>query len=520
MLLLCMLTIIFSSSRAQQAVFIPSDAYIFSHPGDTVGIFGNVINEGSFGTAPGSVINFSGIQWQNTPLSLLPGNAGMNGGLFRFIGNKRQLLAAGYNLSGESGPSFPNISIENKSGVELQDLNDLHIRGNLHFGNGYLYLNGWNTLVDDSITGFSEKGFIVTGSGIGGGYLYRRPPAGDSLLVFPMGTDADSYSPLGLKAAEPFSGIVGAHVFDHVYEQAVTGNNLDSDYVKKTWQLRNAQGRDQTTVLLQHETDDEGFRFTPFRDSSYISYYRLQEGKWDMDSLKHTVVTPGTLTTGVPRRSAYINDRLFPRGLPAETTDSVSWLSVSTAYTEITCPVADFKLWVAKRYNYKWVQLFWRTLHELNIDKYEVQRRYDTGSVFRTVATFDSKGRGGFSDHLLYYYDSDDNIYDGWTYYRLKMTSASGCVVYTDVQAVPWGIGVQVWPNPSRGETHVRIVGIKHPVIMQLVDTWGQILRNYTINLDGVIDIKGLSDAVYFLVFRDPKNNNKQVTTVKLIVQQ
>lgn len=519
-----------ASSIAQQAVFIPPSGKVFAHPGDPVGIFGNMMNEGNFGSAPGSVINFLGRNWENSLAALLPGKTGMPetpGGLFRFMGTQAQKLAAGFNLNNKTGPSFPNLSVENKSGVWLQDLNDLDIRGNLNFDKGYLYLNGWNVLVDKNITGYSDKGFVVTGGGIGGGSLYRKPPDNDTLLVFPVGTAQDSYSPYAMQTAEPFSGIVGATVFDHVYPNATAGNVLDSDYVKKTWQVTLGEGAPQTMVLLQHQEADEGIRFSPYRDSSYVSLYQVDNGAWDMDPLQREVLNPGMLTTGRQRNNTYINSRLFPEGLPDQQTgqtgwDDVNWLTISTAaYSHIVCPVADFKLWVAQRYNYKWVQLFWRTLRELNVMKYEVQRKLDTSENFITIATMPAKNVNGFSNHLLYYYYADSALYDGAVTYRLKMTSASGCVVYTNIQKISWGANVLVWPNPSPGPTHIKVLGIKHNIIMEVVNNWGQILSNYTRtvppNIDYSIDLSGLADDVYYLVFRDPKRNNKKITVVKLV---
>lgn len=506
---------------AQQPIYIPPSANVFSYPSDSVSIFGDIINQGNFGSTSGSVINFYGANWTNDPLSLLPGqNAtpGAAGGLFRFLGTKSQFVAGGFNLTGETGPSFPNIAIENTSGVWLADLNDLHIRGKLQFRSGYLYLNGWNARVDDSITGYSQKSFVVTGQEIGGGSLYLTPPPRDSLAAFPVGTDPNSYSPLALKASDPFAGPLGARVFDHVFQNGNDGNIKDSDYVIKTFQLSSAQGKAGTTVLIQHNEADEGVRFGPYRDSSYVSQFAY--GYWDIDTLPHHFYGPGTITTAKPERNTHMNDRFFPKGLPHAGVDSVTWLSVSTTgFSNYVCPMADFKLWVAQRYSYQWVQLFWRTTREMNLVAYEVQRRRDTSADFKTIATIPSKGINGFSDHLLYYYYADDNTYDGWTYYRLKLTSMSGCVVYTGIQSVPWGIGIDVWPNPSPGITHIRVLGITHPIIMQVVDTWGQIIRKYTVGNDLTVDLSDLAAAPYFLVFYDPKNHSHQFKTVKLIIQ-
>lgn len=519
--------ITFHSLLAQQPVYIPPDGQVFSHPADSVGIFGNMTNEGSLGTSIGSVVNFFGQSWTNSSTSLLPGNNGLPatpGGTFRFMGKQAQNLAAGFNFNSKTGPSFPNVSIENNSGVWLQDLNDLDIRQNLNFNQGYLYLNGWNTLVNQSITGYSDKGFVVTGSAIGGGSLYRKPPSTDTLLVFPVGTDPGSYSPAAMNGMQAFSGVIGATVFDHVYQHATSGTIMDSDFVKKTWQITSGEGVPQTTVLLQHQESDEGIRFSPFRDSSYVSLYQTGIQAWDMDPLPHTIFSPGTLTTGTQYNDTYVNNRLLPTGLPNQSAglglDSVNWLAVSTAaFSNTTCPVADFRLWVAQRYNYKWIQLFWRTLRELNVDHYVLQRRLDTSEVYTTIATIPSKSISGFSDHMLYYYFADSANFTQTAYYRLELVSASGCVVFTTVQIVKPRIEVRVWPNPSPGLTHVEIYGTDHDVIMQVADMWGQILGTYTIPSNSVysVDLSKLQDAVYNFYFRDPLQNYKLIGSVKLV---
>lgn len=505
----------------QQSVYISPGSQVSVFAKDTISIFGDATNAGQFGSSLGSVVNFLGSRWQNMPESSLPGEKGdhSTGGLFRFMGTKTQTLEAGYQLNSNSGPSFPNLSVENIYGVRLADLNDLRVRDTLHFSKGHLYLNGWNTLVEGAVTGYSKNGFVVTGNGIGGGNLYLVSDDPSPVYVFPIGTDDDSYTPLAIQASTAFRSRIAARVFDHVYETVSGGQLLDTGHVKKTWQLTAVQGVPQTTLLLQHPETDEGVRFGALRDSSYISLYRLANQGWDTDSMAHSVSRPGSLTTSTPVNATYLNDRSFLRGIPLETIDSVSWFSVATNYNSMACPLADFKLWAAQRQNYRWVQLFWRTTKELNVVSYELQRKHDTGTAFKTIETVNSQSIDGFSNHLLYYYYADDNQYDGWTSYRLKMKSAGGCIVYTDVQTVPWGIGVEVWPNPSPGTTHVRITGIKHSIILQVVNTWGQIVRQYNLNYDSIIDLDHLSDAVYFIVVRDPKRNNQKVKTVKLVVQ-
>lgn len=509
--------------QAQQATFIPAQGNVFTYAGDTISIFNNIINFGNFGSAPGAVINFSGNQWENASSSSLPGKefkSNTPGGLFLFSGTEKQFLASGYNMNSRTGPSFPNIFIENTKGIILEDLNDLYVRANLYFDKGFLFLNGWNVFVNDSIIGYSDKGFVVTGSGIGGGSLYRKSFNQNTTLVFPIGTNVNSYSPLAIKTSQPPAKVIAASVFDQVYEQAINGKTLDSNFVKKTWQLRAAQTHLPTMLWLQHQTNNEGIRFSILRDSSYISLYNVINSKWDVDTLDHSILHPGTLTTGVPGRNTYLNNRLFLNGIPDQTSDSISWFSIAVAgNNDLACPVADIHLWTAKRRSYRWVRLSWSTHYEMNVQTYEVQRRRDSSNKFQTVATLDAKNTGGFSNQSLHYYYADDNAYNSWTYYRLKITNAGGCVVYTGIKKVPVAIGIEVWPNPTPGETHIHVSGIKDDIIMQLFNALGQFTGSYVIKNNQPLDLKDLPDATYFLIFRDPKSS-RLIKTVKLVVQR
>ncbi len=490
-----------------QAVFVPPGASVFAYERDTVSVFGDLLNNGSFGSAAGATVNFFGSRWVNAGQALLPGSPG---GMFRFLGKGRQSLAGGYRFNEGLGASFPNLSIENAAGVWLEDLQDLRIRGNLHFGKGYLYLQGWNALADSLVTGYSAEGFVVTGPGLSGGYLYRR--RGDSAgLVFPLGTAPGSYTPMALK--DTAAGLRGATVFDQLYPRSQSGQPVEN-FVQKTWHLKGAAGAGADTLYLQYGSGDQGSGFAALIDSSYITRYDVTRQVWDT-APPRGLRTPATLTTGAPSPESYQNERLFPEGL-----DSLNWFSVtSAAMGPVACPFADFRLWVAQRYSYRWVQLFWRTNRERNVDHYELERRRDTAQDFTTIATVPSQAVGGSSDRLLYYYYADDNMYDGWTSYRLKLVSPGGCVAYTAVQEVPWGIGTQVWPNPSPGEVHVRVRGVNHPVALQVVNTLGQVLYRYTVDGEITLHLGQLPDAAYFLVFRDPRMNERLVATVKLIIR-
>lgn len=517
------------AARAQEGVFIPAHGSVFAYPSDTISIFSDVVNNGSLGSAKSAVINFFGKTWINAVDADLPDESSRGdkgtGGSFRFLSsplasNGPQELYSGYNANTDVGPGFPNLSIANRQGVYLGNLNDLKVRNNLNFEAGHLYLNGWSVVVGNqgtgSITGYSDQQFIVTGSSIAGGYLYREQLSNpDSLVVFPVGTTDNSYSPGAIRYTNPPPSGFRVRVFDHVYDKALSGIINDQDYVMKTWDIGT---NDETPVsggmqlVLQHDAQDEGARFTPYRDSSYISRY--DGNGWDILSPGGTV-SPGTLTTGAISANSYMNTR------PVPASGVHSYYSVSTlGYSNTACASAVFALLKGSRFSARYVELFWRTSYEENVTGYIVERRRDKDSVFTPVATIPSRSPNGYSQpgQLSYYYDSDDNYYDGWTYYRIKIIGAGGCFKYSDIIQVPWMMQIKIWPNPNQGHFTADIFGVPHPVQMNLTDIWGQVLSKYTIDRDGTVNIGGLAQGVYFLSFYDPQKGGKRIYAYKVEV--
>jgi hypothetical protein len=117
---------------------------------------------------------------------------------------------------------------------------------------------------------------------------------------------------------------------------------------------------------------------------------------------------------------------------------------------------------------------------------------------------------------LDYFYE-DNNSYDGWTYYRIKVVSVTGRYLYTDVREVGPLIKVTVYPNPNFGNFKVDIRGIKVPLILQIFDTWGQVIRTQEVLMSGQVNITDMPKGTYFLrlTYKDTK---KEAYVCKVIV--
>jgi hypothetical protein len=510
-------------SYAQTGVSIPANADIMAHKTDTIAIFSDVQNHGRFGSVKGAVIMFFGQKWKNDETALLTDEHDYNdtvagyGGTFRFMqqGTAPQYIYGAYNASARNGPSFPNISINNPFGVYLDDLSDLKVRNTLNFENGHLHLNGWNLVVGNLspgiISGYSDKRFIVTGTNVGGGFLYREHiTPQDKQVIFPIGTKEGSYSPLALQNLEFTSEDFSARVFDNVYRNATSGNMLSGNNVLKTWNLANSANSSNVFVWLQHEAKDEGPAFTLLREFSYISLHR-NPGGWDTIP-PGTVENPGKLTAGPLSLSSYTNTRTFPGGLGS---------NVYFAKSALFIPRAIISLgFNAFRISLRMVETNWAASREVNILQYELQRRRENEDSFYTVKIVPPKTpRGVVNASVQYYTVPDDNFYDNWSYYRLKILGLDGLITYSETKKVPWSYEIKVSPNPNNGLFYVSLYGLHKTVRMEMYDIAGRLHNSRILTESNTrIQMSRLPAGSYVLVFYDMEDRSKVLDRKQIII--
>ncbi|PSL43075.1 putative repeat protein (TIGR01451 family)/gliding motility-associated-like protein [Chitinophaga niastensis] len=317
---------------AQSGLYIAPQANIFVHGGDTVGVFCDVTNDGNVGSEPGAVVRFMGLLWTNDSHATLPDEnsyvAGSSvpasftgtGGLFWFNNfavsqNLPQSLSGGFHVDTRNGAAFPNLQIDNPQHVFLVASTDAQVRNTLSFVNGKLWLNNNNLLVGNNgpgaISGYTGDRYIVTGSGINGGYLYRRKiNSASGTVVFPVGADGNFYTPAAILykgTAQDFK----VRSFNQVYDHAVTGSSGMTSFVQITWSIGKENNETAATrITLQHPQALEGSVFTTKRDSSYVTRYDHVKQVWDTVPASG-VLTPGNLTTGATQAGTYVNARDF-----------------------------------------------------------------------------------------------------------------------------------------------------------------------------------------------------------------
>jgi hypothetical protein len=514
LLLLCFL-IFFTNAFAQQTTYIAADGKVWSY--GNVAFFGDVTNDGLLGSNPSSILYFFGKQWTNGFAALLNDESASGvdgiGGTFRFAGiTGQQTVAGGYNVASKSGASFPNLELSNPNGILLADLNDLKVRDTLKFTNGNIFLNGWNLMVGQNnpgnITGYNQARFVVTGTGTSGGFLYRsKLTTSTGPVVFPVGTTATNYAPAGVVyggTADDFK----ARVFDSVYQYAISGYTITDSVVYKTWNIgQENPGQGAVTVTLQHMDTEEGVGYVTNRDSSYISQFI--SSNWERRTGVNDNMGPGTLIYSGALAGATMHARTFA---------DLGMNAYLTKFASIAYYLpADIIHFNAYRVSESLADLVWTTSRETNNAVFEIERMYDNETSFTKIATVATKAPGGNSTTRLDYFYEDPNSYDGWTYYRIKVVSISGKYLYTDVREVPPLIKVIVYPNPNFGQFKVDIKGIKVPLVLQMIDTWGQVVRSQVVVKSGEVQITDMPAGTYFLVLTY-KDSKKQAYVCKVIV--
>ncbi|MGF6846623.1 hypothetical protein QFZ51_001858 [Chitinophaga sp. W3I9] len=518
LLLILSLLFLVGFTSAQQGVYIPAGATVWLAGNTNVGIFADMTNNGVLGSNPNATFYFLSKLWTNGNGATLPdesadGTSG-TGGTFLFSGAGQQRIFGAYSFIAGTGASFPNLQLNNPAGLLLEDFSDLKIRNNLHFAGGRIYLNGWNLQVGDktpgTITGYSDYRYVVTGKGIAGGLLYRAAITNASgKVVFPVGTDDDSYSP----AAVLITGakdMIGARVYDSVFTVAAGGRAYPDSFVNKSWNIRRVDNSGgEVDVILQHMDVSELPAYATSRDSSFIT--RFVGGVWDAVPVITNRPLPGTLTTTTMVQPSTMHLR------------HLDALGASEYFTKTaligSAKPAMFLSFEAYRIAPLLVQLNWTTSREIYNATFEVERRYERQEAFVKIGVLPTKAVNGNSSIPLSYTFPDVNDYDDWTYYRIKAIGRNGKITYSEIRAVPPFVQIKVFPNPNNGNFKVTIHGIRGDMLMQLHDTWSQVMRQYEIRRDAEVNISDLPSGVYFLVIYH-KDTMKVAYTCKVVVAQ
>lgn len=145
------------------------------------------------------------------------------------------------------------------------------------------------------------------------------------------------------------------------------------------------------------------------------------------------------------------------------------------------------------------VLLDWTTLSEQNNTGFFIERSTD-GMTWDVMGFVNTKAPGGNSYAKLDYRYTDSNPVKGKSFYRLKQVDMDGKFEYSRVQTVNHDQeALTVYPNPVN--TTLRVSGLKKQTVLQVLNTYGQVVKNIPVITDATIsiDMAALPTGLYIL---------------------
>jgi hypothetical protein len=219
--------------------------------------------------------------------------------------------------------------------------------------------------------------------------------------------------------------------------------------------------------------------------------------------------------------AADINDPGFGVAIAAERTSAggtaagqVDNIRITVFYDFTILPV-DLISFSAVNNNNN-VNVSWSTANEINMNAYEVQRSID-GSAFSTIGTISSRN----SLSVTQYNFTDNNPFNGASYYRLKMNGASGYVKYSAIAAVQVSNNkpISIYPNPVAANQTIHITNAGNEVLnIRLYDQSGRLVVNSSTNND-IISFPSLRSGKGIFMYRVIDSKGIDKGTGRLIIE-
>lgn len=144
------------------------------------------------------------------------------------------------------------------------------------------------------------------------------------------------------------------------------------------------------------------------------------------------------------------------------------------------------------------VQLDWLANNNNLIQHYTIERSRD-GISFETLKKVNARN----NEATASYNDADPAPYNGWVYYRLRITDMSGQMQYSRIQKV-WVGGnqpiIQVTPKPAKNMLWVNLSKPEEISELTIISSVGQLLfKQNRLQSNNQIDISRLEPGVYYV---------------------
>lgn len=355
-------------------------------------------------------------------------------------------------------------------------LKSLQISSNLTFTRGIIALANNNLTLTGSIAGTPGTNSFILTEGTG---QFRQLINGTT-KIFPVGHDADSYTPATITVPGAFTFAVRAEPIEDDPVSPIVGNSGQTtlNAVGVIWQInKQTPGNPNATLTLQWNEADE---LSGFNDAaSYISKYDSTQSLWVNQEWPATPAS--SLGGGVWQRTvAGIN----------------SFSPFIIAGNNAPLPV-DLISFDAELQN-RGVLLTWNTASEKNNAYFAIERSIDS----RTFAEIGKVTGRGTVEHINSYNFTDAGAAQTGipvVYYRLKQVDTDGKFSYSKVESVTLDKAVvKLFPNPASQRVTVTAPGNTQ---VQVINGQGQTVLQKAFSSSTELDISSLSKGMYIFRF-------------------
>jgi hypothetical protein len=156
------------------------------------------------------------------------------------------------------------------------------------------------------------------------------------------------------------------------------------------------------------------------------------------------------------------------------------------------------------------IRVTWKASEEAGVARYEIQRSSD-GSHFQTIGIISAESKKTYS-YLDVLPSSANN------FYRLKIVDLDNTARISHIVSIKSKVsaGIEAYPNPVRDRMIVQHPKAVTGTRIQVINLTGQVLRDLQVPANAVVtpvDITGLSNGTYYIVFRSGSDSFSQRIT-------
>ena len=196
-----------------------------------------------------------------------------------------------------------------------------------------------------------------------------------------------------------------------------------------------------------------------------------------------------------------INGNTWGETSPVPDNDAINDRDWRDLFSSVDLPI-ELIAFNAVRNNAASVLLTWSTASELNNKGFDVERMLENETVFTKIGFVDGVGTSIETNEYSY---TDNNSFNGVSYYRLRQVDFDETFEYTHVRAVTGittnGGSVTVFPIPTRDEIYVSFGPFSTPtkaVKFTLVDVLGRVVfeQHKTVNTSSIVTLNQFADLV------------------------